>query len=64
MIEAKSAGKEQTLFNVSKGEDKLLYVTAFIDEYYYENKDWKTFVNKPNREMLLLCTTKMVLIVQ
>lgn len=58
MIEAKSAGKEQTLFNVSKGEDKLLYVTAFIDEYYYENKDWKTFVNKPNREMLLLCTTK------
>lgn len=58
MIEAKSAGDKQTLFNVTQGEDKLLYVTAFIDEYYYENKDWKTFVNKPNREMLLLCTTK------
>lgn len=58
MIEAKSAGDKQTLFNVTQGKDKLLYVTAFIDEYYYENKDWKTFVNKPNREMLLLCTTK------
>lgn len=58
MIKAKADGAEQTLFNVSQGGDKLLYVTAFIDEYYYDKKDWKTFVNKPNREMLLLCTTK------
>lgn len=58
MIDAKSAGDEQTLFNVTQDKDKLLYVTAFIDEYYYNDKDWRTFVNKPNREMLLLCTTK------
>ena len=42
-----------------------LYVTAFVDEYYYEadplnseNKPkdfWKQFVNKPNRLMHVLC---------
>ena len=58
MIDAKNKGDEQTLFNVTQGDDKLLYVTAFIDEYYYDEKEWNTFVNKPNREMLLLCTTK------
>lgn len=58
MIDAKNTGDNQTLFNVSNGDDKILYVTAFIDEYYYSDKDWRTFVNKPNREMLLLCTTQ------
>lgn len=33
-------------------------VTAFIDEYYYEDKDWWTFANQPNREMLILCKSK------
>lgn len=33
-------------------------VTAFIDEYYYEDKDWWTFANQPNREMLILSKSK------
>lgn len=33
-------------------------VTAFIDEYYYEEKDWWTFANQPNREMLILSKSK------
>lgn len=38
--------------------------TVFIDEYYYEQKPegatctWKDFVNKPNREMHILCDTE------
>lgn len=33
-------------------------VTAFIDEYYYEDKEWWTFANQPNREMLILSKSK------
>lgn len=46
-----------------------LYVTAFVDEYYYEadplndaNKPkdlWKKFVNQPNRIMHILCDSKL-----
>lgn len=46
-----------------------LYVTAFVDEYYYEadplnseNKPkdlWKKFVNKPNRIMHILCDSQL-----
>ena len=41
-----------------------IYVTAYIDEFYYEEHPithespqdfWKTFVNQPNRMMFLLC---------
>ena len=44
-----------------------LYVTAFVDEFYYEKHPitgvasptlWKNFVNKPNRLMHLLCSHK------
>jgi hypothetical protein len=30
-----------------------VYTTAFIDEYYYEGKDWTTFVNTDNRILIL-----------
>lgn len=33
-------------------------VTAFIDEYYYNDTEWWKFANKPNREMMILCKTK------
>ena len=46
-----------------------LYVTAFVDEFYYEadplNEDnapqdlWKKFVNQPNRIMHILCDSEM-----
>ena len=34
--------------------------TVFINEFYYpeKSKDWKEFVNVPNREMHILCDTK------
>ena len=45
-----------------------LYVTAFVDEYYYEYDPfnsqnspqdfWKQFVNKPNRLMHILCDSQ------
>lgn len=50
-----------------KGSDGvyLLNVTAFVNEYFYgehptENSaiSWKDFVNKPNRLMHILCSTK------
>lgn len=55
------AGQENAFIN---GE---LYVTAFVDEFYYERHPitsvasptlWKNFVNKPNRLMHLLCDHK------
>ena len=46
-----------------------LYVTAFVDEYYYEADPlnaanspqdlWKKFVNQPNRIMHILCDSKL-----
>ena len=42
-----------------------IYVTAFVNEYYYENHPteqtsitWKDFVNQPNRLMHILCNTR------
>ncbi len=42
-----------------------LHVTAFVNEYYYDEHptesteiSWKDFVNKPNRLMHILCSTK------
>lgn len=29
----------------------VLYTAAFVDEYFYEGKDWQTFVNTNNRTM-------------
>ena len=56
----------------SKGEQSAflegkIYVTAFVDEFYYEKHPlsgiesptlWKQFVNKPNRLMHILCDNK------
>lgn len=34
-------------------QDGTVYTTAFIDEYFYEDKDWTTFVNTENRLLVL-----------
>lgn len=39
------------------GNDEIVY-TVFIDEYYYSEQDWQTYVNAPNREMHILCNTE------
>jgi len=38
------------------GNNEIVY-TVFIDEYYYSNESWQTYVNAPNREMHILCNT-------
>lgn len=35
------------------GGVKTVYVAAFVDEYFYGSKDWNTFVNAPNRVLML-----------
>lgn len=32
-------------------DDKEVYYTCFINEYYYNKKPWNTYTNKPNRYM-------------
>lgn len=61
---------EESAFKSMNGE-YWLYVTAFVDEYYYEADPldagnapqdlWKKFVNQPNRIMHILCDTEMSL---
>ena len=34
--------------------DGNIYITAFIDEYYYPDKDWKKFVNTFDRRMHII----------
>lgn len=34
--------------------DGNIYITAFIDEYYYPDKDWKEFVNTTDRQMHII----------
>lgn len=41
-----------------KKNDKSVTYTAFIDEYYYTDRDWKKFVNVDDRKMHILCNTK------
>ena len=41
--------------------DEEAYVvryTTFVDEFYYDGKPWKEFVNQANREMHILCKTQ------
>ena len=62
--EMKSAA---SAFKKDANGEYCLYVTAFVDEYYYEadpinsqNRPqdlWKQFVNKPNRLMHILCNS-------
>lgn len=46
--------------------DETIYVTAYVDEFYYESDPitaevrpalWKEFVNKPSRIMNIICTS-------
>ena len=50
-----------------KNNRYVIFVTVFVDEYYYEKHPltntstadfWKQFVNKPNRLMHILCDSK------
>ena len=38
-------------YGVTVGDDKEVYYTCFINEYYYNNKSWTTYANKPKRYM-------------
>lgn len=51
---------------LKEGDEYRLYVTAFVNEYYYETHptdqqsiSWKEFVNQPNRLMHILCQTQV-----
>lgn len=39
---------------VTEGGAEYVYFTVFVNEYYYEDKDFWDFVNKPDRSMILL----------
>lgn len=39
-------------------DDKSVTYTAFIDEYYYTDRNWKEFVNVDDRKMHILCNTQ------
>lgn len=41
-----------------KGENRSVTYTAFIDEFYYTDRDWKKFVNVDDRKMHILCNTQ------
>lgn len=41
-----------------KGSNESVTYTAFIDEFYYDGRDWREFVNVDNRKMHILCNTK------
>lgn len=45
------SGAHYLLVNV--GGVTTVYVAAFVNEYFYEGKDWNTFVNAPNRVLML-----------
>lgn len=66
---ASGSGKSTaSAFRQGSDGEYCLYVTVFVDEYFYEshplNPDvnyrdfWKEFVNKPNRLLHILCDTK------
>ena len=56
-------------FKADANGEYCIYVTAFVDEYFYEahplnseikSQDlWKQFVNKPNRLLHILCDSKV-----
>ena len=55
-------------FRLDANDEYCLYVTVFVDEYYYETDPfntefkpqdlWKSFVNCPNRLMHILCDSE------
>lgn len=57
-------GENPSRFLKDKDGNYYLYMTAFVNEYYYEVHPteqtpitWKDFVNQPNRLMHILCDT-------
>lgn len=58
-------GVNRSRFLPDSNGDYYIYVTAFVNEYYYETHpteqiaiSWKDFVNRPNRLMHILCNTR------
>lgn len=43
-----------TIRFVREGDGEYVYFTVFVNEYYYEDKNFWDFVNKPDRSMILL----------
>lgn len=41
-----------------KDENRSVTYTAFIDEFYYTDRNWKEFVNVDDRKMHILCNTQ------
>lgn len=72
-VKFKNAAEDEkptaSAFKKDHNEVYCLYVTAFVDEFYYEadplnseNKPadlWKKFVNQPNRIMHILCDSQL-----
>lgn len=50
-----TVGNDNTFFNQDNGE--TVYVTCFIDENYYENKNWSEFVNKTEDRVMYCANT-------
>lgn len=46
--------KLNTIPFVREGDGEYVYFTVFVNEYYYEDKLFWDFVNKPDRSMILL----------
>ena len=44
-------GNVYDLYGITTDDDKEVYYTCFINEYYYNKKSWATYANKPNRYM-------------
>ncbi len=58
-------GENPSKFLRNSDGNYYIYITAFVNEYYYETHptesrsiSWKEFVNQPNRLMHILCDTK------
>ncbi len=52
---AATVGDDNTFFNQDNGE--TVYVTCFIDENYYDNKNWADFVNKTDDRVMYCANT-------
>lgn len=52
---AATVGNDNTFFNQDNGE--TVYVTCFIDENYYDTKNWSEFVNKTEDRVMYCANT-------
>lgn len=56
LYEAIQNGKEGVITikdetNADGKEERVVYATCFVNEYYYDGKDWTEFVGQPNRTL-------------